>query len=204
MAKKSRRKAEQYTSKTEEEWGKWGEEFGKKMGKLGERFGRRMERHGKVWEKERKERWFWPFGFIGPLIKSIFGIIGIVILVWILKFINLPLGNSFISALSNFLLSNLPWFFVASLFFGYNRYFSWRFKKIYWIVAPVTTSICIIIALWIAILLLNFLNTFIAISALAYASNILYAAMFTLFIIFIVLGYLAIIIKKLFINSFKS
>jgi uncharacterized membrane protein len=200
MAKKSRRKAEQYTTKNEEEWGK---EFGKKMEKWGESFGRRMERRGKVWQKEWKERWFWPLGFIGPLIKSIFGIIGLVILVWILKFINLPLGNSFISGLSNFLLNNLHWFFVASIFFGYNRYFSWRFKKNYWIVAPVTTSICIVIALWIAILLLNFLNTFIAISTLAYASNILYAAMFIIFIIFIVLGYLTIIIKKLFIDFFK-
>jgi len=172
------------------------------MEKCAEIFGRRIEHRAKE-KEEWKKQCFWPLGFIGPLIKSVFGIIGIVILVWILKFINMPLGNNFISALSNFLLNNLQWFFVASLIFGYNRYFSWRFKKTYWLVAPITTSISIVITLWIAILIINFLNTFINLTALTYASDILYAIMFILFILFIGIGYLTLIAKKLFIDFLK-
>jgi hypothetical protein len=198
MPKRPRRKPREFYDWTDEDWKKWGEEFGERMDNWGKNFGKRMEQRSK--EKEWKERWFWTWGILGPLLGSVFGVIGLVILVWILKFINLPLNNAFISGLATFLLSNLYWFFAAWLFFGYNHYFSWRFRKAYWIVAPITTSISIVIAMWLAILALNFVNTFTALKALAYVSTILYSLMVALFVLFIVIGYMWIIFKKLFLD----
>jgi len=201
MPKKANRKRKEFYEWTDEDWKEWGQEFGKRMENWGENFGKRMEHRRR--EKEWKERWFWPWGILGPLLGSVFGIIGLVILVWILKFINLPLNNNFISALATFLLDNRYWFFAASLFFSYNHYFSWRFRKTYWIVSPITTSISIVIALWIAILIINFVNTFTAIKALTYASSILFSAMIVLFVLFIVLGYIGIIFKKIFVDFLR-
>jgi hypothetical protein len=201
MPKKSKRTRKEFTDWTDEDWKEWGEEFGKRMEKWGENFGKRMEQKSK--EREWRERWFWSWGLLGPLIASIFGIIGLVILVWIIKFINLPLGNNFLSALSNFILGNLYWFFAASLFFGYNNYFARRMRKTYWIVSPITTAICVVIALWIAILTLNFINTFAALKVIAYTASILYSLMFILFVLFIVFGYVLIAVKKVFIDLLK-
>ena len=204
MAKSPRKKHKEFSDWRDEDWQEWGEQFGKRMERWGEKFGKRMEQRGKGWERDWKERWFWPWGILGPLLGSVFGIIGLVILVWLLKFINLPINSTFISALANFLLVNLPWFFAASLFFGYNAYFARRFRKIYWIISPITTGICIVIALWLAILVLNFVNIFIALKALAYTSSILYSVMIALFVLFVVLGYIGIIFKKVFIDFLRS
>lgn len=194
----------------EEEWKDWGEKFGKRMEKrgkdfaeemqdLGERFGRRMDRRDKEW----KYRWFGVFGFIGPLIGSILGVVFLGILIWLLKFINLPLNSSFISSVSNFLFVNLHWFFAVFLFFGYSDYFSKRFHITFWIVSPITTSIGTIIVIWISTWVLNLINASVQSSLIASVSNFLRANLLSLFIIFLVLGYVIVIIKKLIMSLWR-
>lgn len=194
----------------EEEWKDWGEKFGKRMEKrgkdfaeemqdLGERFGRRMDRRDKEW----KYRWFGVFGFIGPLIGSILGLVFLGILIWLLKFINLPLNSSFISSVSNFLFVNLHWFFAVFLFFGYSDYFSKRFHTTFWIVSPITTSIGTIIVIWISTWVLNLINASVQSSLIASVSNFLRANLLSLFIIFLVLGYVIVIIKKLIMSLWR-
>jgi hypothetical protein len=211
MAKKPKRKVKKYSGKTEKEWRDWGEKFGKRIEKrgkefaeevedLGERLEKRFERRNK---KLEKEWWFISFGFIGPLLGSIFGIICLALGIIALNIINMPLRSSFISSVSYFFLSNLPWFFGAFLFFGYNDYFSKRYPKSFWIVEPITTAIGITILAWIAIFILNLINTSVGNVFITSVSNFLYRNLLGIFVVFLVLGYIIVIIKKLIMSLLR-
>jgi len=154
-----------------------------------------IEHEAKKWEKEQHEWWFRTFGLIGPLIGSIFGLIFLALGIWILNLINLPLGSDFISETSNFLFTNLQWFFAAFLFFGYSNYLSRRLPKTYWIVSPIISSIGVVFAIWISTWVLNLINIYAN-------SNIIITGVSTflylnLWGIFLVLGYAIIFIKKM-------
>jgi hypothetical protein len=212
MAKRIKRKPRRYTDWNEEEWKNWeekfgdrmekrGRDFGEELGDLGERFGKRMEHKGKEWEGEWKGWWFRTFGLIGPLIGSIFGIAFIAVGIWLLNVVNLPVKNSFISLLSTFLSANLHWFFVAFLFFGYSDYFSKRFPRIYWMVSPIVTGIGVVVFVWVSLLILDLINIPVHSSLIMLFSNFLYENLLGIFILFVVLGYMIVFIKKLFMHS---
>jgi len=170
--------------------------FGEEIEAIAENFGKRMERKGKKWEKKHHDWWFRTFGFIGPIIGSIFGLVFLGFGIWVLNLVNLPLRSSFILVLSNFLFRNLHWFFGAFLFFGYSDYFSKRFSKTYCMVSPIVSSIGIIFVIWISIWILNSINTFAGSSVIASVSNFLYVNLSGIFVVFLVLGYAVTFIKK--------
>jgi hypothetical protein len=212
MVKKPKRKVKRYASKTEEEWRDWGEKFGKRMEKrgkefgeeikdLGERIGKRFEHRGKKWEKECKEWWFFSLGFIGPFIGSIFGIICLVIGIWVLNFFNVALQSNFISLLTNSVFQNIHWFFSAFLFFGYDDYFTKRYRQIYWIVKPVTGGIRILFVIWIAVWVLNTINISANSRLLAAVSNFLSINFWGIFVLVVLIGYVLMIIMKIFYNE---
>jgi len=211
MVKKQKRrihkKVKKYAGKTEEEWRDWGEEFGKTLAKRGkdfaeemenlsEKFSKRAERRSKEFREDWKFWWFKTFGFIGPLIVSIFGVVIISLGVLALKFVNLPLNSNFISALSNFIFSNLYWIFAAFLAFNYLEYFSKRYAKTYWMISPIIGSIGILVMIFVAVWILNFINIFAQSNFIFYFSNFLYTNMIGIFFVFLVLGYAVIFIRK--------
>lgn len=212
--RKVRRKVERYAGRTEEEWRDWGEKFGKRMDKvgrefgeemedLGERFGRHMERRSKRWERRWKNWWFRTFDVIGPIIKSVFGIVFVVFGILMLNLINLPFGSDFIAAVSSFLFTNLHWFFAAFLIFGYSDYFSEKYPRTYWIISPIANSIGVIIVVWISIWMLNLINTSVGSSVIAAISNFLHANLLAIFVLSLMLGYVVVIIKEFIIDVLK-
>lgn len=197
---RKKKRPEKYYGKTEEEWREWGEEFGDSMQKWGEEFGRRMERRQRRWHHEGREFWYRSFGFVGPLIGSIFGLIGIGLAIIILKILNVFVGSTFIVAVYDFLFNYLPLLFAIFLFSGYNEYFSKRYWKHYWIVSPITVAISVAIALWFAVWALNLLNTIPQTHFLATAANLISTYLPTIFVIFVVVGYIAVFMNKIFWN----
>lgn len=208
MARKPKRKVKRYYGKTEKEWRDWGEmfgkfmeqrgkEFGEDIGDLGRRLENKFELRSKELEKDMHDWWFKTFGFIGPLMGSIIGIVFISFGVLALNIINVPLGSSFISAVSNFLFRNLSWFFAFFLFFGYTDYFSKRFPRTYWIASPIAASIGIIITIWIAIWLLNLINVYSHSTLISFLSNFLFTNLGAIFVVTLVLGYVIIFIKAI-------
>jgi len=202
MARKSRRR--RYRDMTEEEWKGWGEKFGKRMekrskdfgeeiGQLGEKFGKHMDQRGKGY----KNWWLSTFGFIGPLVVSIFGIVFLGVGIFALNLINLYLGSTLISAISNFLFTNLYIFFAIFIFSNYRDYFSKRYRETFWIVSPITISISVIIGLWIFGWIINLVNTVPQNQILASISNFLFTNLFPILAVFIVLGYVIVIIRKM-------
>lgn len=207
MAKKHR-KIKRHYGKTEDEWENWGENFGKYMRQRGKEFGeevedlaekfeKRTEGRDKEWKKESAKWWFGAFGPVGPLIRSIIGILFLAIGILLLNFINMSLNSVFIYVISNFLLSNLYLFFALLLFFGYSDYFSKKFSNVFWVVSPITTAIAIIFILWIAANVLNLINLYISNTLIASVSIFIINNLQGIFMIFLVLGYAIIFIKKL-------
>lgn len=212
--RKPKRKVKRYAGRTEKEWETWGEKFGKRMEKRGKDFSEEMGALGKRlgWSRKPKGKrqeevcrgwWFRTFGFIGPLIGSLFVIVCIAVGIGVLNFINLGFGSSFISQVTDFLFSNLGWFFAVFLFFGYTDYFSKRYPKTYWMVSPIAGSICTVIVIWIAVWLLNLINVYVNSTLIASLTNFLSVNLWGIFIAFLVLGYAVIVIKRFIMNSLR-
>jgi len=178
-----------------------GKEFGEEMKDFGERFGKHMEHKGKEFGKRWDNWWFRTFGFVAPIIGSIFGIIFLALGILILNFINLYLGSYFVFMISNFLLANLHIFFVFSLIFGYGDYFSKRYPETYWVVLPIINSIGAVFVAWIAIFILDLINSYVASTFIANVSNFLYTNLVGIFIVFLVLGYVFVIIKRMIMSA---
>lgn len=187
MSRRRKKKEPTFYGKTGKEWKEWGE-----------RFGREMEK--KEWRIEGKSWWYHQFGFVGPLIASIFGIIGIGLAIIVLKILNVVIGSSFIVAVAEFLFTYLPILFAISLFYGYNEYFSKRYSKHYWIISPLTTAVSVVIAIWFAVWALNLLNVVPQSHLIASVANFLSVNLLTIFGIVLVAGYLIAFMNKWFMN----
>ncbi len=130
------------------------EHFGEEVGKLGEKFGKRMEEKGEEWES-----WFHrTFGIVGPLISSIFGIIILALVIWVISFVNLPIGSGFLANVNSFLMANIGLFFLIFLFFSYTSYLSKASPQAYRPISPILTAAGITIGFWIAMQAINIAN----------------------------------------------
>ena len=189
------KKVERYYDKprrfwTEEDWKEWGEDFGKRWEEWGDDFGKRWEDRGRRFEIW----WLRSFGLVGPLIGSIVGIVFLAIGMWLLNLANLILLSTFVTNITNFVLSNIHWFFAIFLFSNYSEYLEKRYPKPYWTIAPIMTSTKIIIGLWIFAALLNIINYSVNISILVTISSFIMTNLAAVFMVFLVLGYVMLII----------
>ena len=145
-AKKARAKAPGFEEKIDN--------FAEELGHMGEEFGKKAEAKGKEIEKS----WHNTFGFISPLIASIFGIIIFVIGIWVLRFLSVETSIGFLSALSDFILINLGLFFLLFILFGYADFFSNHYKKAFMPFSPIVKAAGITLFVWIlanAVLIAN-------------------------------------------------
>jgi hypothetical protein len=208
----ARHVAKRYAGKTEKEWRDWGAEFGKGidrgsknfsegMERLGEDFGKHMEKHGK---RMCCRNWSETFGLMGPLIRSLVGIILLLIVIWILNFVSYSASSSFVFMLSNFLSINIPWFFLASFFFGYCDYLSLRNRRSYWLVSPIVNSLKVVFVLWILASILNLSGIYTGTSIIIEFSNFVLVSLPALFSVLVILGYAFEIIIKMFKMWYKK
>lgn len=213
--RREKRKTRNYEGMSDEEWRDWGEKFGKRMAErgedfgeemaeLGERFGRRMERRGRRWGESGRNWWFRTFGFVGPLIASIVGIVLLAVGIFVLKFVNFILGSAFILALADFLYANIALFFAVFLFTNYNEYFSRRFWKTYWMISPIMTGVSLVVAFWIIAWMITLINIVPKLAVLNTIANLINANLLTLFVVVFALGYIFMFIGKTFFAPFRD
>lgn len=186
--------------KGEKDFDKWIEkrakDFAEEIEEMGRKFEAEIDKRSK--KHEKKHEWhFRMFGPIGPLFGSAAGIIFVAIGICILNFINMPLGSSFISSVSNFLFSNLHWFFLVSLFFGYNDYFSKGFPKNYWIISPFMTGIGIAIVAWVLGWVFGVVSNYTDASIFPQLSSFLGESLWAIFVLVAVLGYVIVFVQKI-------
>lgn len=167
------------------------EHFGEEVGKLGEKFGKRMEEGGKEWES-----WFHrTFGLVGPLISSIFGIIILALVTWVIYLVNIPIGSGFILNVYYFLTDAMGLFFLIFMFFSYTSYFSKASSRAYRPFSPIAAAIGIIIGFWIAIQAINIANLSLGLPFLSIMTFYIEMNLIWIFWFFLFLGYLVFAIK---------
>lgn len=146
---------------------------------------------------EKRDGWgFRVFGLVGPLLGSIVSTMFLVFFAWLISLIGVASGVGFFRTFSSLLSSNIYWFFVLFLFFGYNDYFSKRYRKTYWIVSPFISGASAVFVVWIAVWALNSINIYTNTVFVAFLSNFLYSNMMNIMFAFIILNYVLILIEK--------
>ena len=197
MAKrKPRRKT--YKEKDFDKWiEKRAKEFAEEIEDIGKRF--EAEIDSKARKREKHEWKFEPFGPLGPLFGSAAGIIFVAIGIWVLNLINASLGSGFITTVSDFLFSNLHWFFIISLFFNYNDYFK-KFSKSYWIVSPIMAGIGITIVAWVLSWAFGVVSNYTDASIFPTLASFLSENLWGIFVVVIILGYMAVFATKVFMR----
>ena len=167
------------------------EHFGEEVERLGEKFSKRMEEGGKGWES-----WFHrTFGLVGPLISSIFGIVILALVTWVIYLVNIPIGSGFILNVYYFLTDAMGLFFLIFLFFSYTSYFSKASSKAYRSFSPVFTAIGIAIGFWVAMQAINIANLSLGIASLSILTFYVELNLIWIFWFFLFLGYLVLAIK---------
>jgi len=168
------------------------ENFAEELEALAEKIGIKFEGH-----KERHDDWgFRVFGFVAPLLGSVFGALFLLFFAWMINLINTGLGISLFSSIYLFVRNNIYLFFGLFIFFGYSDYFSKRYKKTFWTVSPIINGVGLLFAIWISIFVLNVISNYYNSVFLCNVSNILYSNMLGLYFVFILLGYILILIEK--------
>jgi phage shock protein PspC (stress-responsive transcriptional regulator) len=114
-----------------------------------ESLGRQFERDVEIGEKRIARGWHSTFGFIGPLITSIFGIVLFIIFLWFLGFFAFASNTAFLLAIRYFLASNLGLFFLLFLLFGYADYFKRISPKAYRAVWPLVSAAKFAATVWV-------------------------------------------------------
>ncbi len=99
--------------------------------------------------KRVERRWHSAFGFVGPLISSIFGIIVLAIGELALGFMAANTGAAFLLLIQDFLNQNLGVFFLLFLFFNYAEYFSRAYRRAYRPFSPLVKAAGIAVVVWI-------------------------------------------------------
>jgi phage shock protein C len=167
------------------------EDFASELEKLGEKAGRGLEIHGKEWDS-----WFHnTFGILGPFVSSIFGIIVLSLLSWVLTLINLPLGSIFLSNIQAFLHSYIGVFFMLFLFFSYGSYLSRGFPRLYLPLSPIFVAGGITVAIWITGHVLSLANLSLNMIVLYAISYFLLDSIWSIFIVLLGLAYLGLAVK---------
>lgn len=187
-----RKKAVKPKKKTkEEEFEQRMEHFGEEMGRVGEKFGKKMEEKGKGWES-----WFHrTFGIVGPLISGVFGIVILYLFIWIVSWVNLYMGFSFIDSMMSFFTANIGFFFLIILFLSYSSYLSKVSPRSYRPFSPIVTAVSIVIGLWILMSVINIANIYMSIPSLSIITYYIEANLIWLFGFFVLIGYIVLLLK---------
>jgi hypothetical protein len=129
-------------------------------------------------------------GIIGPIIKTVIGIIFLAILIWLLNALNVYLLSVFVSSLTAFLYANIGLLFIANLLFNYADNFSkdYNFRCLFW---PLIASIKAVFILWILTSILLFVGGYTNISVISSMSRFVYNNLFGIFSIALLIGYIA-------------
>jgi len=193
MPKRSKRKLKTQKKKFERTIEQRFKDFAEEVEDLAERFDFHVEKKSKKIESH----WFGTLGFLWPLIGGVFGLLFLAFGIWLLSWVNFSLQNIFISTITNFLFINIHWFFAAFLLFGYGDYLSRRFTQEYWTISPIFVSMRVYFTIWFSVWILKLINLYAENEIIRVISNFLSLNIWGISVLFLVLGYVGIVLKKL-------
>ena len=190
MVKKRSRKV---SKKNREEFENRMKDFGEEVEGIADKFGRRMEERG-----ERYDSWFHrTFGIVGPFISSIFGLIVLVLITWVIALINQGIGNGMLTGIHTFLSGNAGLFFLIFMFFSYMSYFSRKWPRSYRFFSPFSVAVGAVIFFWIFASVLDTVNVYLSLSWVSLTSFYINQSLVPIFFAFLLIGYLVLGIMML-------
>lgn len=171
-------------------------DFGNEVEDVGNRFGKRVERHGREWERrcEFDNSFSKTFGVLGPLITSVIGIIIMVLLTWVISFINNSIQSWLLNDINAFLTGNIGVFFMLMLFFSYTSHFSKVNYRLYRLFSPVSVAVGIATCFWIGAHALQIMNTTLNIAFISSLVSYISQSIFLVFWLFLCVGYIVLAI----------
>lgn len=137
------------------------------------------------------------FAFLKPLIESIIALFWLVLIIVVVNFVNSYLRAVFLSALAEFVMENLQWFFAAFLFMRYSRYFS-RKMPFYQVAEPVVGGFTWVFFAWVAAWMLKLAGNEVAGGILLPVSDFIFANLLAVFVLATILGYAFLPFGKIF------
>ena len=175
------------------------ENFAEEVGSVGKRVGNRLD-HGTRHHRERYNRAFGPFS---PFLTSIFNILILGIILWIIDFFSLTATSPFFFALYTFISANLGIFFAASLFFSYSDYLS---KRHSWfkLVSPIIVAAGVVFAFWLIGFILLIIGTSLNFPMFNPIANYMILSYLWLFGLVVFIGYVVLVLKLIFDKSTEN
>lgn len=160
--------------------------FSSEVESIGKRLEARFDKKGCEWDT-----WFHrTFGVVGPLISSVFGIVILALLTWLIGLVNIPIDSTFISGIRLFLLNDMGLFFLIFLFFSYTSYLSKTHPKGYLPFSPLVTAAGITIAFWVIAEVIAIANVTVGIAFFTMLSTFIQANLHGIFAFFVIVGYI--------------
>ncbi len=154
---------------------------------------------------ERTECWFnKTFGWAGPLISGIFGLLFLVLGVWVLGFMNFHIKNNILSGIHLFFLANLGLFFLIFIFFSYTSYFSRNHRKTYLPFSPIIDALGFVIGAWVVLRIIGIVGIYENISTIYTIAFYAEKNLFWIFWFVVLFGYFILLIKILSKESIKN
>lgn len=168
------------------------DDFAEEVERIGKKIEKRFDEKGCEWDT-----WFHrTFGVVGPLISTVFGILIFGLFVWLISFLNGLIGSVFLTNIYNFLMINMGLFFLIFLFFSYTSYFSKFWKREYKPFSPLVTAIGVAVFFWLLSQAIFIANLSLGISAFFNLAYIIDVNIFTIFMFFLIIGYIVLFAKE--------
>ncbi len=167
--------------------------FESEVNSLGKKFEKTADR-----KCEETECWFnKTLGWAGPLISGIFGLLSLVLCVWVLGFMNFQIRNNILSGMHSFFLANLGLFFLIFIFFSYTSYFSRNHKKLYLPFSPILDALGFVIGAWVILRIIGIVGIYENISTIYTIAFYVEKNLFWIFWFIVFFGYFILLIKIL-------
>jgi phage shock protein C len=123
------------------------------------------------------------------VISSVFGIIILALVVWVLDLSNAAVKSVFLSGMQAFLSYNMGLFFLVFLFFSFMSYFSKESPVAYRPFSPVGTAVGITVGFWVASQVIAIASTSLSVHMLYTVSLYMEKGVFWVFLLVLFVGY---------------
>jgi len=137
-------------------------------------------------------------GIVGPLVGSVFGLLMLILAIWILRFINFTADITFLASIASFIEANLGFLFVLGLFSAYRKYY----RKPLTFIMPILAGLEALAVVWIVVALVEIANNQIGNATISIIIFWIQFSFLELFGLFVLLGYF-ILLLKLITGGFK-
>lgn len=152
---------------------------------------------GDSWGDRWEEGWHEFFGPIGPFLKSIVGLVFLVVGVAILGAVNVLLFSPVLTGLEIFVFENLAIFLAVMLFTAYMKYLAKTYHWTRMFVRPLGTAAGLVFAIWLFATVIALVNANVGSNFLGSVAAFLSSNLAGFLIGFVVLGYLVEAIVKI-------